>query len=70
MLFSSIVFLFFFFPIVFAGYYQLSFSRLAQNVWLFIFSILFYAWGEPIHVLLMLASIFVNWGAGILVDKY
>ena len=70
MLFSSIVFLFFFFPLVFAGYYMLSFSRLAQNVWLFVFSILFYAWGEPIHVLLMLASIVVNWGAGILVDKY
>ena len=70
MLFSSIVFLFFFFPVVFAGYYILSFSRLAQNVWLFIFSILFYAWGEPVYVLLMLASIVVNWGAGMLVDRY
>lgn len=70
MLFSSIVFLFFFFPIVFAGYYLLSFSRMAQNVWLFIFSIVFYAWGEPIYVLLMLSSILVNWGSGILVDKY
>lgn len=70
MLFSSIVFLFFFFPVVFAGYYILFFSRLAQNVWLFIFSIFFYAWGEPVYVLLMLASIVVNWGAGILVDRY
>ncbi|MDD6203330.1 MAG: MBOAT family protein [Lachnospiraceae bacterium] len=70
MLFSSIVFLFFFFPIVLAGYYLLSFSRMAQNVWLFIFSIVFYAWGEPIYVLLMLSSIVVNWGSGLLVDKY
>lgn len=70
MLFSSIIFLMYFFPIVFAGYYLLSFSRLAQNIWLFIASILFYAWGEPVCVLLMLGSIMVNWGAGILVEKY
>lgn len=69
MLFSSIVFLFFFLPAVFVGYYILAFSRFAQNVWLFIFSILFYAWGEPVYILLMFASILVNWGAGFLVDK-
>lgn len=70
MLFSSIIFLLYFFPLVFAGYYILSFSRLAQNIWLFIASILFYAWGEPVCVLLMLASIMVNWAAGWLVEKY
>lgn len=70
MLFSSTVFLFFFFPIVFLGYYALSFSRLCQNVWLFVASLLFYAWGEPIYVLLMLASILVNWFAGLGVDHF
>lgn len=70
MLFSSIVFLFVFFPVVFLVYYALSFSRLMQNIWLFITSLLFYAWGEPVYVLLMAASILVNWGAGLLVDRY
>lgn len=70
MLFSSTVFLFFFFPVIFCGYYLLSFSRPAQNLWLFAGSILFYAWGEPLYVLLMLASILVNWGAGLAVDYF
>lgn len=70
MLFSSSIFLFFFLPVVFVIYYVLSFSRLAQNIWLFVTSLFFYAWGEPIYVLLMLASILVNWGAGLLVDRF
>lgn len=70
MLFSSVIFLFFFFPVVFSGYYLLAFSRSAQNIWLFLFSILFYTWGEPVYVLLMAASIFMNWVAGYFVDKY
>ena len=69
MLFSSIIFLLYFFPVVLAVYYLLAFSRTAQNVWLFFASILFYAWGEPVYVLLMLGTIFVNWGAGFLLEK-
>ena len=61
MLFSSVEFLFIFFPLVFIVYYALSFSRLLQNIWLFVASIFFYAWGEPVNVLILLASIFVNW---------
>ena len=70
MLFSSIVFLFFFFPVVFLVYYAHSFSRLCQNIWLFAASLLFYAWGEPVYVLLMLASILVNWIAGLGVEHF
>lgn len=70
MLFSSTVFLFFFFPVVFCVYYLLSFSRPVQNLWLFVGSILFYAWGEPFYVLLMLASILINWAAGLAVDRF
>lgn len=69
MLFSSIIFLFYFLPIVILGYYILSFSRLAQNIWLFITSIFFYAWGEPIYVFIMLFSILFNALFGILIDK-
>ncbi len=60
MLFSSVVFLFIFFPAVLTLYYLFSFSRACQNVILLIASLVFYAWGEPLYVLLMTASILVN----------
>ncbi|SFG75144.1 MBOAT family O-acyltransferase [Oribacterium sp. WCC10] len=60
MLFSSIPFILYFFPTVLVGYYLLFFSRLLQNVWLLFASLLFYAWGEPVYVLLMISSIMVN----------
>ncbi|MEG1848550.1 MAG: MBOAT family protein [Lachnospiraceae bacterium] len=69
MLFSSTIFLFLFLPIVFGVYYVLAFSRLAQNIWLMLVSILFYAWGEPINILLMLAVVLLNWTAGWLIEK-
>lgn len=69
MLFSSIVFLFYFFPIVFVLYYALSFSRTLQNVLLLIASLFFYAWGEPVYVLLMIASIVFNTLMGWLVGN-
>ncbi|MDE7430166.1 MAG: MBOAT family protein, partial [Lachnospiraceae bacterium] len=60
MLFSSVVFLFVFFPVVLVLYYMFFFSRVLQNVILLLASLVFYAWGEPVYVLLMLASILVN----------
>jgi alginate O-acetyltransferase complex protein AlgI len=45
-------------------------NRTLRNLFLFIVSIVFYAWGEPTFVLLVLLSIVVNWYLGILVDKY
>ena len=69
MLFSSIVFLFYFLPIVLILYYALSFSRTAQNILLLISSLIFYTWGESKYVLLMLLSIILNYILGIMVDK-
>lgn len=69
MLFSSIIFLFYFLPIVFVLYYILSFSRMLQNVWLLLASLLFYAWGEPVYVFLMIGSILFNSLMGVLVEK-
>ena len=68
MLFSSIVFLFYFFPAVLVLYYALSFSRSLQNILLLIASLVFYAWGEPVNVLLMLFSIVFNALMGYLVQ--
>ncbi len=70
MVFSSIAFLFFFLPIAFIIYYAFSFSRIAQNIWLLLVSLLFYAWGEPVYVIIMIFSIIVNWIIGIGMGKF
>ena len=71
MLFSSNIFIFIFLPIVlFVYYFLLGKSRNLQNIFLFIASLFFYAWGEPKFVFIMLLSIIYNWLMGLLVDKY
>lgn len=69
MVFSSITFLLYYFPIVFIVYYILAFSRTAQNIWLLLASLLFYAWGEPVYVVLMVFSILFNYIMGLVVNK-
>lgn len=61
MVFSSITFLIYFFPLVFGMYCILGFSKRLQNAWLLISSLFFYAWGEPILVMVMILCIVVNW---------
>ncbi len=66
MLFSSSVFLFLFLPLVLLLYYTVfRRRRAAQNLFLLAASLLFYAWGEPRFVLVMLASIAANYGFGL-----
>lgn len=67
--FASISFLFFFFPAVFLIYYALSFHRGLQNIWLFIAGIVFYAWGEPVYIILLLISMIFNWFMGLYMGK-
>lgn len=62
MLFSSITFLFLFLPVVLAVYYIVPFK--AKNIVLLIASLLFYAWGEPVYVILMILSIMLNYFCG------
>lgn len=70
MVFSSTAFLFLFLPIALIAYYNPVFKSLAfKNAVLIVSSIFFYAWGEPVYVLLMLGSILVNWALGLIVDK-
>lgn len=63
MVFSSIVFLGYFLPIVIASYY-LAPCKL-KNIILLVSSLFFYAWGEPVYVFLMLFSIGINYLFGI-----
>lgn len=65
MVFSSLLFLFRFFPIVFICYYLAP--RKLKNLVLFVFSLIFYAWGEPIYVILMIFSTIVDYINGMLV---
>lgn len=68
MLFSSITFMFTFLPCVILVYY-ISPKRI-RNFILMIFSMIFYAWGEPKYIFVMLASILVGYGMGLLTDYY
>ena len=63
MVFSSAVFLFAFLPLVFLLHTVIR-NTTARNVLLIAASLLFYAWGEPVYVLLLLASILVNFVLG------
>lgn len=65
MLFSSVVFLFLFLPTVLALYYLLPKSF--KNLFLVIASLFFYSWGEGKIVLVMLASVLVDYSCGILI---
>ena len=70
MLFSSLTFLYLFLPAVLFFYYVVfRKSRTARNIFLFFASLFFYAWGEPRFVLVMIASILVNWLFGSCIGK-
>ncbi|MCF0138143.1 MAG: MBOAT family protein [Oscillospiraceae bacterium] len=64
MVFSSFSFLCIYLPIVLAVYYILP--KKSRNLFLLIASLVFYAWGEPKYVLLMMFSILVNYSAGLI----
>jgi len=67
MVFSSPMFLFKFLPIVLLLYYLCP--RVAKNGLLLLISLIFYGWGEPRYILIMFASIFVDYTVGIMIDK-
>lgn len=68
MVFSSLVFMFAYLPITLLAYYLVP--RQGRNIFLFIVNLIFYGWGEPKLVLLMVFNIFLNYTGGWLVDKY
>ena len=68
MLFSSVPFLFYFLPAVMIVYFAVPDKF--KNAVLLVFSLVFYAWGEPKYVFLMLFSIFSGYIFGLLIDKY
>ena len=69
MVFSSPLFIFLYLAITLALYY-LAPNRVYRNVVLCLLSLIFYGWGEPVFVLLMIFSILMNYTAGMLVGKW
>src|ERR1700727_4029480 len=67
MVFSSITFLFYFLPIFLTAYFLTPTVR-AKNVVTLLFSLVFYAWGEPRFVIILLISIAFNFCAALLID--
>lgn len=68
MVFSSMVFLCIFLPVVFLLHLLLPGIR-AKNGMLLLASLAFYAYGEPVYVILMIASAFVNYLSALLIEK-
>lgn len=68
MTFSSLVFIFVFFPITFLLYIACRKTNL-RNIWLIVASLVFYSYGEPIAVILMILSIICNYYLGIVCSK-
>ena len=60
MVFSSLFFLYVFLPLNLL-FYHLMPSMRAKNTVMMIFSLIFYAWGEPVYVFLLLAMAFADW---------
>lgn len=68
MVFSSLIFIFIFLPLVLVSYY-ISPKKL-RNTIILLFSLLFYAWGEPVYILLIIISILINYLGALLIRKY
>ena len=66
MVFSSVTFLFVFLPLTLLLYYIVP--KKGRNLVLLLMSLVFYAWGEPVYVVLMLYSILLNYSMGRLMD--
>lgn len=66
MLFSSVMFLFMFLPVTLAVYYLVS--PKFRNMVMLIASLFFYAWGEPVYIILMMLSVIMNYFCGLDID--
>ena len=69
MVFSSLTFLYFFLPLSIVFYFAFKNIRV-QNFILLLFSFIFYAWGEPVWVILLLFSGLLDYFNGLLIDKF
>lgn len=69
MVFADLFFIYFFLPICLLCY-MLAKKLETKNTVLIIFSLIFYAWGEPLWILLLLFSSVFNWFIGLMIEKH
>ena len=67
MVFSSLTFMFVFLPIVLILYYIVP--KKFKNLFVLISGLIFYAWGEPVYVLIMIVSTLIDYTAGLLIYR-
>ncbi len=68
MVFSSLTFMFVFLPIVLILYYIVP--KKFKNLFILISGLIFYAWGEPVYVLIMIVSTLIDYTAGLLIYRF
>ena len=68
MVFSSLFFVYLFLPLNLVVYYFAKTTK-ARNIVMLIFSLIFYAWGEPLYVLLLLLMTFCDWLISIYIER-
>ena len=68
MVFSSLTFLFAYLPVTLAAYFLAPLRW--RNLVLLLVSLFFYGWGEPVYIVIMFVSIFIDYTHGLLVEKY
>ena len=68
MVFSSVVFIFLFFVLTMLIYYAVPFKL--KNFVIFVSGFVFYAWGEPKYVVVMLISTLIDYFAGLIMHKF
>ncbi len=68
MVFSSLLFLYAFFPLSLLAYVLVP-GKQAKNIVLLVFSLIFYAWGEPVYVLLLMFMALVSWYCALRIQK-
>jgi alginate O-acetyltransferase complex protein AlgI len=69
MVFSSLIFIYIFLPLCLLLHYSTK-NNLFRNFSLTVFSLIFYAWGEPLWIFLLLFSSFFDYFNGLLIEKY
>ena len=68
MVFSSIAFLYYFLPVVLIVYFMVPTKY--KNIILLLFSLAFYAYGEPVYIVVVLISVLSSYINGRLIEKY
>ncbi|MCI7812829.1 MAG: MBOAT family protein [Robinsoniella sp.] len=68
MVFSSMIFVFLFLPLSLLAYFLCKTTK-QKNISLLVSSLIFYSWGGPKYLLILLSMTAICWGAGILIDR-